>query len=293
MESDAYEWGRRAGLVVGICLPLIFLILAFKRFGQPNNNRKCALSLMLVMGGWLLCSLAYALATALGFAGAVALIMMIAGAVFAVVGLIDVSTRPAGQVQTGRGQAIGALVVAAIVLAAGFIGFVSGFGESLPKGWKLAQSPPGTKLSFAPKNFTFVAPEKKWVQVDPKKLNPLADVAFALPKERTFFMVIAHTLQPGQSVTPERLAEASRAEVRQMDGGAQIGETRPETAGALTGLSFTADARPQGTALTYRFWVYAGESHFYQLVGWGPRSSRERVIADVSALCRNFALGSP
>src|SRR5262245_19243922 len=60
-DGSPFEIGQRIGAFVGILIPISFFIKAVRNFSEPDINRKCVLALTLVMGGWALSSITYAL----------------------------------------------------------------------------------------------------------------------------------------------------------------------------------------------------------------------------------------
>jgi hypothetical protein len=166
-------------------------------------------------------------------------------------------------------------VAAGILVVVGFFGFLSD-RHQIPDEWRLSQQTPGTKLTFADKGFRFTVPTNDWIQVDPKKVNPNADLVYAHVRKRIFIMAIAVNLPTGAYITQEKLTEVSRAELKQVDPSATVGESKPETVGPLLGTTFTVDARVNEMPLRYRYWVHAAPQRAYPIVMWaGPKDFQE------------------
>ena len=296
-DVPGYEVGRGIGALVGILIPVTILIKTIGSFSEPDRNRKCALALALVAGGWALSSITYAvtlmsdgLAWLLMIAVIPAALSILTGVVLAILGLVEISgvTRPV----QGRGQAIGSLVVGAVFLIAIAFGVVSG-ASGVPRELRMDQQSQGTKLMFGSKNFSYVVPEKEWVQVLPTKLHPLADVAFIQPRKKVTFLVIAENLPAGIMATQDMLIEASRAELKKSDPAAKLGAPEPVTVGSLLGHSFLAEATVRNQGFCYRMWVHAAGSRVYRLITMGPRDSVDLVSDSSRSLVQGFELLTP
>jgi hypothetical protein len=287
---------RGLGMLVAVLIPVTFALYALRSLGDPDRSRKCALSLALIMGGWALSSLSFALSQLIEapalviLAGLVAVPLGLAGIVMAILGLVDVagSARP----KSGRGQAITTLILGGLVLLVGLIGSL--MDDGVPDGWRFEGAlPPGERLSDPAKNFSLLVPAEEWVQVFPEKLNRQADIAFVDPKRKLSFILLAHALPAGASITPEKFLEIARNEVKRIDAAARLGEPEPEAASALPGVAFSADARAAGKDVTYRVWLYPYRNHAYQLVLWGPRRAAETVQLEASRFVKGFEILAP
>lgn len=299
-QTELPEFGvaRALGSLVGILLPLAFFVSAVKTFSASGHSRRCALALAAATGGWTLSSLAYALkllspdfAWVMVVAAILTALLILAGIGMAIAGFMEIAgtDRP----MSGRGQAIGALVVGVIWIIAAAFGFLNADRHQIPEDWRMAQQTPGSKLSFPAKGFTFTVPTNDWIQVDPKKVNPNADLAFVHVRKRIFIMAIAVNLPPGASVTQERLTEVSRAELKQVDASAVVSEAQPETVGPLLGTTFTVDARVNRSPLRYRYWVHATRERAYQVVMWATQADFQESYLAAAATLRGFELIGP
>ncbi|HVE41560.1 MAG TPA: hypothetical protein VNM14_16835 [Planctomycetota bacterium] len=301
-SNPEYSIAYNIGLGVGMLLPLILALAAAKTLSGPDRNRKCALSVALMMGAWFLCSFGYALSQWTGFAGLQRLFVFIAAPVIlgagilAILGLIEVvgSKRPV----RGSWQGITSLVIVGIFGLALVGGFVAGATKAMaarqiPKDWRMSQAPPGSQLDFPAKNFKYTVPREDWVQVVPQKLNAQADLAFVDPAHKLYFMVLAYKIAPGAERSQEKYLEIARNELKGLDPGAVVGESQPESLGALAGDGFSVDATLQNQSFTYREWIGVHGDHVYQLVAWGLRSNRAAVQPAAAGLFQNFGVIAP
>jgi hypothetical protein len=296
-EVPGYAVGQGLGALVGILIPVLFLFKAIGSFSRPDHNRKCALALALVMGGWALSSVTYAVTLMsdglnwlLMISAVPSALSIVTGVVLGILGLVELGgvTRPI----SGRGQAIGSLIVGTVFLIAIVYGILSG-ASGVPRELRMDQQSQGTKLMFGAKNFSYVVPEKEWVQVQSTKLHPIADVAFIHPKRKVTFLIIAENLPPGIFATQDLLIEASRAELKKSDPGVQLGAPEPVTVGSLLGHSYTAQATLRNQPFNYRLWVHSAGSRVYRLITWGPRGSEEIVSDSSRSLVQGFELLTP
>lgn len=291
--DSAFELGRTVGGLLGLAIPVLISILAVKRLSERDNSRFTALALLLagiswfMAGGVGLVSRWTKLPALLLLAGVPAILAAAVAFVMAIIGFVQVSAS--GGKLKGRGQAVAAFLISLLPLGGAVVGFVKG-ADRVPDGWKVAGSTAGRRLTFAAKNFAFTVPGDGWVQVDPKKLNPNADLAFMRGRENMVFLLISHPIEEGAEPTLDLLTDASRQEVAQMDAQAKIDEAVDEAIGDIQGRAFAADARVQGRALTYRYWVGLTPTHLYSLVTFGEQKSRAKVIAAAKSVVRNFSV---
>ncbi len=301
-SSPEYSMSYGIGVGVGTLLPLILTLAAAKTISGPDRNRKCAMSLALIMGAWSLCSLGLAVSLWTGHAAIKSVSVFLAapvvlgGGILAILGLMEVvgSKRPV----RGSWQGITSLVIVGIFGLAMLAGFVAGATKAvaarqIPKDWRMSQTPPGSQLDFPGKNFKYTVPGGDWVQVVPQKLNAQADLAFVDPGRKLYFMVLAYKIVPGAERSQDKYVEIARNELKQLDPGAVVSESQPESLGALAGAGFSIDATLQQQSFTYREWVGVYGDHVYQLVAWGLRSDREAVQPAAAGLFRNFGVLTP
>jgi hypothetical protein len=297
-QADDFAASRIVGSLVGILLPVTFLVQAIRSLSESDQSRRCALALLLAAGGWALCSLTYALTQLsdaagglLAFAAVPAAIAMVVAVVLAISGLVELAGDRAPS--RGKGQAIGALVIAPLFIAGAIYGFLNSDRNDIPKELQLPQPPAGAKLPFTHKGFSYTVPGNEWVRVNSVRLNPLAEVAFAHSRKKIFFVVIAENMPAGAYATQEMLLEASRGELLKVDPTARVGPSQPETVGTLQGHGFSVDARTRNMSLNYRYWVHAAGNRVYQLVAWGPQSSSDLVTQSSKSLVQGFGLLGP
>jgi hypothetical protein len=298
-DDSALAFSRGLGALVGILIPITTLLKAMKSHFESNYSRKCTLSLTLVAGGWALSSVGYAihlLGSGLDMLFVTAVVVTcgldVVGIVTAILGLIEVAGDHR-QPLLGRRQAVWALILAPIFLAGAAFGATHP-ADPIPNGWRIGSQPLGTKVPNGSKGFSFVTPGQEWVQVDARKLNPVADLAFAHSKHQVFFILIAQAIPAGATLSTDKAAEGARGDFRKLDAQGRVGEPQPESIGGLAGLGFSAIApSPKGQLLSYRVWVYASATFAYELVTWGRERAADTVLQDAKEVIKGFELLNP
>jgi hypothetical protein len=298
-DGSEFAFSRGISALAGVLIPLAISIRTIKSYSDPDRSRKCALSLSLVVGCWTLSSAVYALHLLsssfemLALTAAIAICGVdIAGIVIAILGLLEVAGDHRKPL-LGRGQAVWALILAPASLA-GIAYGVTHPAEPFPKDWRLETSRPGMKASYGSKKFLFRIPAEEWVQLQPQKVSPVATLAFAHPKHRVFFVLIAQPIPPGATLTLDKLAEAARADFLKLNSERRVGDSQPESVGGLEGIRFSAVApSPKGKLLSYSVWVGSTDSFAYELVTWGEERSADTVLQDATEMMKGFELISP
>ena len=218
------------------------------------------------------------------------LILMISGAVVAIIGLTEYKKQP-GYTQ-GRAQAITAITLSVISLTLMIFGFYLGFSkrlQTLPStsGMELPTAS-GTTREFKELNFKFKVPQKPWVEVNAKKIN--RDAAFALTNGnlQTFFMIIAEKVGIEKDISASTLAEVSRGNLRGVSNSITFSDEKSQTVNGLTGLRFSGDAQIRNQYITYDFWLCSHNGFFYQLIAFGRTSQKAILFKEVDKLLNNF-----
>jgi hypothetical protein len=303
-EADAaYRIGVLVGQITALLMLLVGSLKCLSMLRRPTVNRKCLLALGVVLAGW-----------GIGTAGAIfgdrlpavsflvlpsrllSLASYAVGMSLGIAGLIDLRSRSAAIPLQGKAQAICAIVIGGVLglaLVGAFVaGAVGGFVRGADPS-RASHERGGGKLSFPDIHCAFQLPGKPWVQVDAKKLNPLASVALTDPKRRMFFILIGERLETGAEVGDALLAEVAKANLKGAASAATLGPDEPLSLGPVPGVAFDADATVSGLDLSYRYWVHAGKGTAWQLILWGARKDRAAVKSDALTLFPNFSVTAP
>ena len=298
-ESPAYL----AGQITPLILLLAGAVKCYSISRRPTTNSKSCLALMLVLGAWALGVLPV-VSTTLGYrpwalyviVGIVSLLALLLTPVLAIMGLSEMRARP-GQWNQGRKQAILALVLIGTVFCAAGYGFYSEVrrARAVPDAVRVARPAADPFVRNEEFNFAFELPEAPWVQVDAKKFNPEATLAVARARPNIFFMLIAEdTGSKGVALDNDMLAEIVRVNMASAAVPFEIVDQRPRTVNDLPGIQIHARATmPNGTRLSYGYWVCARNGFAYQCVTSGETALEEQVLRDAEELSRRFRVIDP
>lgn len=289
-QADTGSAAYTCGAFGGALIPVVFLLLAIRSLGHSDRSSKCAWSMILFMSGWTLLILTYGVFRAtesngIAMIGAVlATPLWLATLVFAVLGIMEVSGNPDLK---GLGQAITAIV---LVVVFGLISFIASRGgkDAVPSEWKLPPPVPGSRILVADKNFSLVEPGSDWTRLEPRHLNPRADLAFVNEKKTMFMIVVSIPVPPNMVLPADRFVDAARQEMKQMDPGASVGASEIRYVDKYQGLTFSAEVNAKGQAVTYCEWVTSQPYFGYQIVVFGPRASAALVKSELERISSTF-----
>jgi tetratricopeptide (TPR) repeat protein len=295
-----------AGKVTGQALVyLLFLCLALKSFSiarRPNANAKCALSLgiffsSMVMGGIIsalgqamgVVSLTHRIVAVLG--GLMVFAGFIAALVLAITGLVEYSNHK-GKYTQGRAQAIWTVSLSFPFLCLMAFGAYRGFQQARLNTQTMTANQPdaGQWLVFNDFNFKIRSPGKPWAQLDAKKINKNATVAFAQTQPQVFFMILAERVAMGPNMTTEAMVEIAKANLRGRMDSLQILKENPLRRQGLDGVQLDSAAQNQSYHLLYRNWICVTNGYVYQLVAWGNMEDATAVRAKSDELYAAFSL---
>jgi tetratricopeptide (TPR) repeat protein len=302
--SAPFDAGYHAGQVAGRILAYVLLAaLAGKCFSiarRPAANTKCALSL-----GVLLCSLGVAslIGTVVGqlspalrvlavLGGFATLLVIIATVVLAIVGLVEYRTAN-GRYTQGRAQAIWTLSLAFCFLCLTLFGFVRALQAGLSANGRAAQAnqpAAGQWLVFDDLNFKIRSPGKPWVQLDAKKINKSAAVAFTRTQPQVFFMIIAEKAAMNPALTSESIVEIAKANLRSATVTSQELKEIPMRRQGLDGVLMETDAQTRAYRTLFRHWICATNGYVYQIVAWGSFDDAAAVRVMSEELYSSFTL---
>lgn len=295
--ADPYSVGYQTGqwLFPAIMLGLMVKCLAIAR--RPYANKKCVLSLALVLFGWLAASAATIIergAPSLGFLrGVGALILfgaLIAGIVLAIIGLVEV--RDKERYRQGRAQAITSLVLCGVVTLAFIAGLAVGIRRGFGAERQVSNQPNANEiLTYEDLNFRFRAPGKPWVQMDAKSLNPHATIAFMRNQPQIYTIIIAEKI--GVDVELKQLAEIAKANMRSVASSYSVLSESPAKVNRLDGMTMESQARLGNRDILHKYWFCVTNGYCYQIVSWGSIQERDRVLREAAQQWQRFDLIDP
>lgn len=296
--ADA-EWGLwlpRAGV------SFLFLIAALKcaqMARRPGVNGKGALAFMFVL-------LVPVVAAVLGFvndrlgpgsqasafaaiAGVAAIVLLVLGCVFAVLGLGECRRHP-DRYQQGRGQAISALVLSLLLVGVMAVGFVN----RLRRGpFPRAAGVPGEVRTFDELNFRFRAPESPWVAFDSTKINPEAVMGYMRQSPQAFLMVVAESLGTQASLDSAGLAEVSQGLMSSRAQSSRLLREEARRINGIDGVWVEFEATIRGRPVLYQNWYVLTNGFAYQLIGYGNQRDAGRLREELAPLYERFAQIDP
>ena len=269
---------------------------------RPTTNTKCALSLMFMLSGLCLASLAGTLARAAdpspamtvirGVLGLVLLILFVSAIVLGIIGLVEFSQNRAAY-QQGRAQAIWTLTLAGLVGLAAIGGIINGARQDSGFARANGKSRPGEMLTFNDLNFRIRTPDRAWVSIDGSKLNKESAVTFVRRLPEAYFFVIAEKFGTRLDLTTERIAELGKLNLQTVAASYRLVSERPWTVHGLNGILIESDATVGPYALHYCHWYFATNGFAYQLVGYSRSESQRRVAKEISKMISDFELIDP
>jgi hypothetical protein len=293
-HSAAYEMGKMIGTATALILPAAGAAWCLVRMTRPGVNRKGLASLALVFTGWGLAMLLGMIKTSKGggtlydlaSAGIVALTSLTAIALG-----VGALVEP-GPPKPGRGHAIAGIILSGLMA----IVFMGSLGLGIVKGMersRLARSQMSERaepLRFEAEGFVLKNLPVPWVKTDAKKVNPLASLAIIRSQPAGYFMVIAEKVQSGKPVAIEHLVAAVKSNLLNASPDAKVLFEGPETLNGTEGVRLLCSARIKNLDLVYRYWIYSGEGHAYQAIGWTMGRDDSEVVKLLDPAFSNFEL---
>ncbi len=302
--ADATETSRSCGMLFAILLLFAGILKCLQIIRRPTTNTLCVLSLTLVLIAWVGFSiLGNAIAPKVAQSDQSPRIFMIVGwmvlfcmvvtaFVLGIIGLVDYQQHK-DEYRQGRHQAVwGILLSSGFIALCGF-GLVRNVLARTEKAPPQIATEPGEVFEFEKYNFSFRAPEKPWVRLDVKTINPDATLGFSRRDPELFFFIIAEQAGVESNMAAEGLAAVAEAHLRQGGEQAAIGEKREETVAGVAGLRFTSSVTTSGRMMSFSHWVAIHNGYAWQFIVAGPASAEAEVQRAGRKLVRRFELLEP
>lgn len=150
---------------------------------------------------------------------------------------------------------------------------------------------PSAALTFQNLNFSLQQPPSPWVQMDAKKLNPAAAVAFMRSNPQVFFFIIAEVTD--REVDSDALVEVVKGNLKSAAPDAQFLEEKPYQVKGIDGTRIVSRATVNGVLLFYVHWVATTGRDAYQLITVGGAADQEAVRSESTVLLNEFGLLQP
>lgn len=283
---------------------MVFLLLAlwgiYKCFTiakRPKTNTKCAVSLGLALSGYgvisagvlvkKLYAFSYLINTVLVLIG---MVLFIVSTVLAIIGLLEYKQ---GFTQ-GKKQAVWALIVNCVFILLVGYGVVQGFiSKAQRHRSRIAQNQSDADIINVDLNFIVKSPEKPYIRLKPKTINPHASVALFRARPQVYYMLIAEQGGVEMDVTTEDLMEISQAALKSGSQSVEIGEPENIRINGMDGVQFTSEGKINGRELSYIHWVCSNNGYLYQQIAFSERKNEASLHKDAKILFRNFRQKDP
>ncbi|MCP4151168.1 MAG: tetratricopeptide repeat protein [bacterium] len=295
--------GYELGQVLGTAFWGLILaagILKCQRIAKRETTcTKCVHGLMIVLGGWL-AAVFLMLTKETGvdskpltlLLSLFVVVLGIGGMIPAIIGLADYKRNK--KYTRGRKQAISAIVIAVFILGSSLVFYFTDHSaepraRTVPDEIRF-KGPQRDVREFKDLNFVFRKPAGSWIELEPKKINPLASFAMVNSKVRTFFMIIVEKADVNLIENPETLAEICRYNLEKAASNVEFSGNKNLSANGLKGIRFYADANIKNENSTFVYWVYTLNGHSYQLITFGEKNNKKRIRAEANWLMKHFQL---
>ncbi len=286
------------GAGLGVFLLLLGALKCAAIARRPETSGLCAGGLMLVLLGWAFATaphivkvLALAEKPGVQFGGNVlavfGILMVLAGGILALVGLIDYGRHP--EYRQGRVQGVVAALAAGFIVLVALGAFTAAFVKSVRQE-AAAAGTEGTPIVLEDVNLTYTPPPRPWVKWDAKRLNK--DVTFGLMRSRPqiFFMVIA---EKGEDVDTAAIAEIAKGNLQSVATDVTLSAEAPRKIRDMEGLRFEADLTKDGHPLSYVFWICSRRGFHYQAIALAARNDRDALHREADDLFSRMAQIDP
>ncbi|MDB6136089.1 MAG: hypothetical protein JWM59_4332 [Verrucomicrobiales bacterium] len=275
---------------------------------RPQVNRLCVLALLIVLGGWLVMTIAETMRNLLGMPVLVSGLAGLTGAgallvslVMAIIGLAQERSRPGEYVQ-GKRQGITAVILSILLLGAFGAGLWIGITNKYragPLGAGAAadggENPgiSGTE-EFKELNFKIGRLERPWVRLPKGKILADAQALYSCAMPEMYMSVIAEA----NTINLARGDMEALMEARVKSRAAIVEVITRETL-KLGGIEFLRiTSKVSGVPgvpvpLCYDQWVACNSRHIYQFTCWTPFDLQSRLRSATRTWLESFALLEP
>ncbi|MCP4214211.1 MAG: hypothetical protein GY765_06120 [bacterium] len=264
---------------------------------RETTSSQCVHGLMFVLIGMALYSSTVLVSLTLGaplqlprmIMAVIAMILMVIGSVLAVQGLLGFGNSP--KYTRGNKQAIMALILTFIYLVAVLVGIISGARGEM----KIQESSklPGTTTTvkeFKEFNFKYNVPEKPWVELNAKKMNPNAVFGLFNGYTRIFFYISADKMTADMNLDSSALVHNSHAHLQSVSKTVTFTPEQPYAINGVTGLRYSCEAEMMGKKVSQHYWGCSHNGYLYQLIAFCETRNKKYLKENADALFGNFSL---
>ncbi len=297
-NSSAYQAGYYTAQILVCVLFLGLCLWSLQGLRQADRNRKCAISLALVMGAFLLALVVQflrkifpALPTSSHLVFSVSAVgLAVCGVILAIIGIVEYSSNRE-RFAKGLGQGISALIVGLIFCGLFGVGAVKGFNARRQQTTRLIlpnQEVKDTAIRFESLNYEYRPPGQPWKRIDVAKLNPLASVGFVWPEKQVYFQVLVNNKGIDPSATSEELLKLAKKNMTRGGAVPEFGEEVSKEIDGMAGVQLETKF-VKGSMRGYSIlWVGTAHGYAYQLMCWGPIEEKENIVASAKPLFERF-----
>lgn len=299
--------------------PIAGIIANSIALGRRATNRRCSLSMLLVLGAWVIlfvCGILtrteYMVPLLAGLICVIALLSILASWVLAVIGLVQCARHPQ---RYDRGQRRAVLAILLGVLLCAVLGW--GFHTGLEKKKALlAPLPPSTPTKVpavtiggltlntsqlpgssgnAITNETWnfrIDPPPSWNAINPTAFGPLVRAAAARNQPEMYSMVLSENAPNAGQVSPQGVMDLIKNSLKGRTNAVFISE-REFNVGNLRGWWMESRSQTKIGEIYYIHWATYNNGTIYQVVTWGKPGGAEQLRAESQKLVSSFHLIDP
>lgn len=305
-KSEAEKAGEIFGGVVISVLLLLGIIKCFRISARKTTSTLCLLSLALVLMSFFLSGISRTILNQVelpanieglltGLFGVLMMILLLGGAVVAIVGLSLYRSPREVPHEQGKAQAIWALVLGLLPIAVGIgIGISTAFSNSSA----LSESDvePREAIENEELNFRVTLPGRPWVELDPSTINEEASVALRKRFPESLFILIAEQAGIDSGMDRTALVDIAKANLQAVKGNLDITDLPDQTINGIDFAIFQTRARNfNGNKATIWFEhrVAMHNGYGYQLAFLTMKDDKEEVANVAEDLTKHFSLLDP
>jgi tetratricopeptide (TPR) repeat protein len=291
-----YAVGQKLGALFWLVVLAYFAVRCARRMREPGANRRGYVAALFLYATWFCVALSgFSLGIQSPFAAALlglaAFGLLVVGLTLAVGALLQIRAEPQ-RYTSGRAPAIRALVSAGVLATFFGIGVWAGYTNARNR----SSAPELASASGAPierpdLNFRVQPPARPWVQMEAKKLNADAAVAFARTRPEMYFQIIAE--KTAFEIAPEAAIETWKARVESLCTNVSFAAPRPTQVNGLAGLRASATAKLGDVDIAYVNTAIVHNGFVYQLLAWSGGRHEAALNAEADKVFASFHLIDP
>ena len=286
--SVAFQIGVLAGAAF---LPGLLIVANLRTFKSGRRvNAKCILATLLFLGMWL-CFGLFGAARQNGYEqkwllmslGTLAILCLVSGPIFAILGLIEFRRRSL-RYRKGKKRAIFVIVASMLMLLPVIAGFANGVKTAAANQPKTIGAP-GEAAVIEAWNFK-MTPPSGWVRIDETKLGGTSITRLALVHRENARLIVLAERSADSPLSS--LVEFVKGRFK-ADGGVILSE-RSGKVHDIEAVCLEMNATKEGYGLFYQNWCFTHNGIFYQHITWGQASENTLVRSEGEKLIEAFQL---